>query len=360
MSENDKLKVLEVTSFPPPYGGWTMRAYYFKRECDRQGHDCKILNVGKSRFIKSDKYISVKNGLHYFWNTFKYSLKGYVIHNHINGDSPKGFILCLVAQFCGLIFGRRKVALTFHAGPVQKYFPQIKAPKLTLMYKILFGIPKIIICNNEAVKKNIAGYNVPAEKIYPIQGFTRQYIEFDRVRLDPEIEKFYSDHEFVIFSTAFFRPEYYLDVLLKAFKSINTNNPKVGLFMAVSKAYEENYENIMNLIEELDIKDHIKLTYDADHNAFLSLLTKSKLYVRTPVKDGVASSVLEALALGIPVLASENGTRPASVITYQNNEEILIRKIQEILQDYPGTISKIQKPLLPDTLQDEISVLLNI
>ncbi|MHA1756124.1 MAG: glycosyltransferase, partial [Promethearchaeota archaeon] len=311
-------------------------------------------------FIKSDKYISVKNGLHYFWNTFKYSLKGYVIHNHINGDSPKGFILCLVAQFCGLIFGRRKVALTFHAGPIQKYFPQIKEPKLTFMYKILFGIPKVIICNNEAVKKNIAGYNVPAEKIYPIQGFTRQYIEFDRVQLDPEIEKFYSDHEFVIFSTAFFRPEYYLDILLNAVKIVIDMNKTVGLFLAVSKMYEENYDDIIQLVDKLDIKDNLKIVYELDHNTFLTCLTKSKIYVRTPVKDGVASSILESLSLGIPVIASENGTRPQSVVTYKNNDKDLFLVLRNIIDNYSSYVQKIVKPELPDTIEYEIAVLKSV
>src|SRR5262249_9562332 len=43
-------------------------------------------------------------------------------------------------------------------------------------------------------------------------------------------------------------------------------------------------------------------------------------YVRTPACDGVSASVLESLALGIPVIASENGTRPPGVITYSEDD----------------------------------------
>src|SRR4029078_2630133 len=43
-------------------------------------------------------------------------------------------------------------------------------------------------------------------------------------------------------------------------------------------------------------------------------------YCRPPACDGVSASVLESLALGIPVIASENGTRPPGVITYREED----------------------------------------
>src|SRR6266852_4303732 len=39
-----------------------------------------------------------------------------------------------------------------------------------------------------------------------------------------------------------------------------------------------------------------------------------------PACDGVSASVLESLALGVPVVASENGRRPAGVVTLFRNE----------------------------------------
>src|SRR5262249_27993582 len=57
-----------------------------------------------------------------------------------------------------------------------------------------------------------------------------------------------------------------------------------------------------------------------EHNQFLSLLRRCFAYIRTPACDGVSASVLESLALGIPVIASENGTRPPGVMTYPEND----------------------------------------
>jgi glycosyltransferase involved in cell wall biosynthesis len=52
----------------------------------------------------------------------------------------------------------------------------------------------------------------------------------------------------------------------------------------------------------------------------LTLLERSSVFVRTPACDGVSASVLESLALGIPVLASQNGHRPANVMTYREGD----------------------------------------
>jgi len=54
-----------------------------------------------------------------------------------------------------------------------------------------------------------------------------------------------------------------------------------------------------------------------EHDGFLSLLVRCAAYVRTPACDGVSASVLESLALKVPVIASENGRRPPGVLTYQ-------------------------------------------
>src|SRR5260370_6038500 len=56
------------------------------------------------------------------------------------------------------------------------------------------------------------------------------------------------------------------------------------------------------------------------HDEFLTLLERSSAYVRTPACDGVSASILESLVLGVPVLASQNGHRPANVMTYSEGD----------------------------------------
>jgi glycosyltransferase involved in cell wall biosynthesis len=67
-------------------------------------------------------------------------------------------------------------------------------------------------------------------------------------------------------------------------------------------------------------KNGLLLLGNLPHDDFLSLLSRCFAYLRTPACDGVSSSVLESLALGVPVVASENGRRPPGVATYVEDD----------------------------------------
>ena len=43
------------------------------------------------------------------------------------------------------------------------------------------------------------------------------------------------------------------------------------------------------------------------HEMFLNILSHSLAYIRSPMTDGVCSSVLESMKLKVPVLATDNG-----------------------------------------------------
>jgi hypothetical protein len=97
---------------------------------------------------------------------------------------------------------------------------------------------------------------------------------------------------------------------------------------------------------------------DLDHDAFLTALERSVLYLRTPITDGVASSVLESRALGNTVVGCENGTRPAGVVTYPAEDAgAMAAAVNRVLAQRPEVIAGMQHFDVPDTLADEIAVL---
>ena len=106
------------------------------------------------------------------------------------------------------------------------------------------------------------------------------------------------------------------------------------------------------------IERHICLVEDLDHDAFLTVLGRSTLYLRTPITDGVASSVLESLALGVPVVACENGTRPKGVITYRADDHMeMAARMEHVIANRPRIVDAMGTLDVPDTLDDEIALL---
>ena len=354
MSFTNSSKILEITSYPPPRAGWGVRVQYVKQQLEAMGHTCVVLNTGKSRKIKSDEYETVEGGLDYVRKVLRFSRSRFTVHAHVNGDSPKGLVLTLLAELINLLCGRRCV-LTFHAGPLQKYFPQERSRMLAPVFRLIFLIPRTIVCNSEAVKAKIVSYGIDPEKIVPIPAFSRQYLQFHRVRLSDRLEDFIRDHDPVLSTYAFFRPEFYLESLIDSMKLLVERYPRLGLVVMGSDAGSE---MIAERIRALGLTNNTVLAGDLAHDEFLSLLTRTRMYIRTPSKDGVCSSVLEALSLSVPVVASENGTRPPGVVTFAPNDaEDLAAKVGDVLSAYDDVRQRIPRPEIRDTVLDEARLL---
>lgn len=331
-----------------------MRVYFLKQEMEKNGDICQVLNIGKGRFLTDRDFLPVLSGKDYVKKVIRHRLMGFTIHHHMNGDSPKGFVLALLSITISLLTFKRPM-LTFHAGPVQLYFPKFKGPKLTPVYMYIFHACKYIVCNNEAVKKNIMTYGISGKKIVPIPAFSRQYLQFENVKLDEKVEAIFANNDPVIVCYACFRPEFFIDKMIHAYAEFKKRYPKSFLLMAGNDIGKE---DTVELVKKLGLENTVHMTGDLDHDAFLTVLSRGALYLRTPVKDGVCSSVLEALSLGTPVVASENGSRPESVVTYENeNIEDMVEKLAHVIDNHAEVVANITKPFIEDTVIKEIELL---
>ncbi len=349
-----KRKILEIGSYPPPRTGWAMRIYYLKREMERMGIDCKILNVGRTRKIPNPNYINTYNGIDMVAKMMWYSLKRYRFHAHVNGDSPKGFVITFLGLFINWILGNKPI-LTFHAGPVQLYFPKFRAPYLTPYYKLIFALAHKIICNNQPVKDNIMTYGVSSEKIYTIPAFSVQYLEFKEQKLSENVEQIFKNHHPVIATYVYNRPEFFNEYMMEGLKELKKFFPDVRLIIMSGEKEEEPF---MKIAKEKGVENHVYYIGDQDHDMFLTILKRSVFYLRTPVKDGVSTSVLEALYWGVPVVASENGTRPPGVITYENkNIPDMVEKMKYVIENQESVKKQIPRPQVSDTLSKEIELI---
>jgi len=281
------------------------------------------------------------------------------VHAHTNGDSWKGLLLAIGTEIIALAGGRRPV-LTFHAGAVQRYFPIRHAPWLAPLFWLAFLIPRQIICNNQAVKDRIVKYGVPAAKIAVIPAFTREYLEYVETPPPPELLEFFGRYPQVLFSYLRMRPLFFPLVLVDAMARIAAERDDTGLVICGGMSHGEPalLERVQSRIAEHGLSGRICFVEDLDHDAFLTALSRSAIYVRTPITDGVASSVLESLALGIPVVGCENGTRPAGVLTYPPEDAAqLARLVTDTLANRASVVAGLARFPLPDTLPAEVQIL---
>ena len=359
MGSAARTRVLEVTSYPPPRAGWGIRVEYLKKRLEREGHECVVLNTGTSRRIPSPEYETVMSAKDLVRKIWRFARRGYRVHAHTNGDSWKGLLLAIGTEIIALAGGRRPV-LTFHAGAIQRYFPIRHAPWLAPLFWLAFLIPSRIICNNQAVKDRIVTYGVRASKISVIPAFTREYLEYVETPLPSELDGFFRRYPHVLFSYLRMRPLFFPLVLVDAMAQIAAERDDTGLVICGGMSHGEPalLEQVQSRISAHGLSDRICFVDDLDHDAFLTVLSRSAIYVRTPITDGVASSVLESLALGIPVVACENGTRPPGVLTYPSEDAgRLSHVVTHTLANRATVIAGLAQLPLPDTLPAEVQIL---
>ena len=113
------------------------------------------------------------------------------------------------------------------------------------------------------------------------------------------------------------------------------------------------------MIQDLGLGDRICAVGDLSHDQFLTAMTRSRMYVRTHISDGVCSSVLEALTLGVPVVACDNGTRPAGVVTFPAEDSgALAAAVRGVLAvGPPGERRPVAAGEIADTVRLEVDLL---
>jgi glycosyltransferase involved in cell wall biosynthesis len=354
-----RAKILQVTSYPPPRAGWGVRVEYLKGLLEAEGHQCVVLNIGTSRRIPSTEYETVLGPWDYLKKVVRFTSQGFTAHIHVNGASEKGLLLSFIAGFVNLAFGRRPF-LTFHAGIEQVLFPRQKAPRWAPVFALLFKIPRAIICNSEDVKSRIVEYGIDPSKIIPIPAFSTQYLEQTRGDLPPSLAQFYAAFPHVIFCYLRFRPLFYPVELVRGFALAAAERPDVGLVLCGASGHMEGdlWPRALEEIERHGLKDRVLVVDDLDHTDFLAALGKASIYLRSHVSDGVCSSLMEALSLGVPVVASENNTRPEGVIVYPAADpDFLGATLSATLARRAEISASLIKPVATDTLRLEVDLL---
>jgi len=299
--------ILQIGNWPPPVCSWTMSLVELRKELEGRGWHCPVMNLNENRRVRSPEYIDVQGGWDYFKKVVDHARKGYAVHMRVNGETKKGYFLALAALGIARLFGRSAL-LTYGGGHQQSFFP---APKNSLRhwaFCLLFRLPHRIYCNSDKVKQALLSTGIDRDIVVPIPHFSLHYVQFTQSPLPAEVEEFFGRHDGIFFSYVCFRKEFALPFLAEAIRRFRTTHPTIGFIMV--GPWDRELSPMREFLRTEALEESVCVLGSVPHDTFLTLLSRSLAYIRTPITDGVCSSVLESLKLKIPVLAVDNGARP--------------------------------------------------
>jgi glycosyltransferase involved in cell wall biosynthesis len=115
------------------------------------------------------------------------------------------------------------------------------------------------------------------------------------------------EHAFVVLSSRVIRANYNIDTIIQAFAEIRDRIPGSIL---VLKEYPpssdaEYRRRCFELIDEFDIGDAVRTVGELEPEELLELHAAANVYLSVPSRDGTAVSVLEAMAAGVAIVATD-------------------------------------------------------
>jgi glycosyltransferase involved in cell wall biosynthesis len=122
-----------------------------------------------------------------------------------------------------------------------------------------------------------------------------------RRRLDIE------DDACVLLSSRLVRPNYNIDTIIEALPIIRRDVSSATLVLKdVPRFSNPGYaRSCLELAESVGVREAIRVVGELDRDELLGLYAASDLYLSVPNTDGTAVSVLEAMAAGVPVVATD-------------------------------------------------------
>lgn len=351
--DGEKMKIVMTTTiYPPDIGGPATYGYQVAQRLRERGHEVKVLSTSPNADATDDVFVVPKKlGLRFIgflWHQFQVFFT--LLRLLKNADA----VYALNPVFLGLIsiwagrLRRRSVVLRFVGDKVwEKAFSQgktnmpledfYKSPRTgvgarflyAIQKSVLNGVDKVIVPSYFLKDVLVNCYQTDPQKIKVIRNAVA--LEGCRGSL-PE-----SGSLRIITVGRLIRHKR-VDRILKAISELAQEFPDVEL-LVVGEGPEGS--ELKKLSQELKIEEQVRFLGSLGHEDVMKLLKGSDIFVLVSVYEGLPHAVIEAMACGVPVIATNiKGTNEVVkdndtglLVAVEDDGKELATKIAHLLRD---------------------------
>jgi glycogen synthase len=316
------MRVVQLGPWPPPHGGVQTNMVSIRRYLREQGHFCAVINLTRFRGQQADDVYYPASGADVLRTLRR--LRADIIHLHVGGSlTPRLLALCLA---CAAMPGGKSV-LSFHSGGYPTS-PDGQTARPFTLRGMVFRRLDAIIAVNPAIEQLFHRFGVAPSRvhlIYPHETPQRSDAPY------PEgLAEFIRAHHPFLFTVGLLEPEYDLPLQIETVGRVRERYALAGLVIAGAGSLEQ---DLRSLIAAQPWAEHVLLWGDMPHAVTLRAIAECDMLLRTTHYDGDSIAVREALALGTPVIATDNGMRPNGVrLIPARNPDALLAAIQQTME----------------------------
>lgn len=320
------MKLLLVGPCPPPHGGISVHVATAREHLRRSGAACRVLDPagggGGGRW---------RRGLHLVRRVRRHARAGWAVHVHTNGHNPGSWWVTLLVGVAAR--GAPACLLTLHSGMAPAYLAR-RGWRRALARLALRPYHRVL-CVNPRIRQAVASLGVDPARLEVAPAWLPAPATDPPARLPDELEAWLRARRPALVTTLWFRPEYGFEVLVEALELLAPRRPALGCLVLGGG---EGEAAARRLLRERGLADRVRLGGDVPHALCLEAMARSDLFVRPTLADGDAVSVREALALGLPVVATDTGGRPPDVaaLVPPGDPEALAAALESVLEPPPS------------------------
>jgi len=297
------LSVLQLGPVPPPYGGIATHIAALRQRLDKSG-------------IKNN--VASFDSLSALWRVFNH----HIIHSH--EISARSKILLPL-----LTFLRKRIILSVHGDGLQDQLTTNQVLKLNpfgknLLRKALTHYD-VIIAANHKIRQLLISLRVNEDRVFVIPEFIPVENDWDYKVHRPDIDAFINGRRMFFLSGDLRKYEgvylYGFDLIFEFAKNHTPLEKQICFLINVTN--DQDRRSIEEL-EQMRIRHHLENFIYINRKplpSVFSVIKDSFALIRATNTDGNSVSILEALYVNVPVIASDVVDRPKSCLLFKSRDQ---------------------------------------
>lgn len=292
-------RILLVGDYPPPYGGLSVQVASLRhRLAARPDTQVEVLDIGARRRERRPGCLPTTGPIGLARAILSHARRGFTPHVHTNGHNRKSWLVLLGCTATAAA-GRRPAVVSLGSGSMPA-FVETADPAMRAVVRAGLSAAGAVIVRNERARAVLQAFGVRAQKLAVLPGFYG--VTPDEIGQPPAgVPAFRQQHQPLIGAIATLGAEYGIPLLLDAAARLRPKYPRLGVLLLGPDPLEDGCPRWALPVGE------------CERPALLAAMQRLDVFVRPTYFDGDASSVREALALGVRVVASNTDFRPEGV-----------------------------------------------